>query len=182
MSSLYSLVKHRETNLSEQEWEIALALRHRCLAQSVSSPVLSAAVAWFIPAPPVLGKLLPVLPAPDPTAELQLWRVHGLQLCSCCLPAALHCKHLPLHEPTSGESPESADQVPHGPGALQSRAVAGPPRGWDTKARLVLCSARQSPRGTRSCSNTIDSGSCWACAPGLTVLLSYWNKRLLDIF
>lgn len=84
------------SNLQNRRRKSALAPRHRCLVKSVSSPVLSAAVAWFIPAPPVLGQCYQ-----HPTP---------LQNCSSAglVWAALHCKHLPLHETTSGESPECA--------------------------------------------------------------------------
>lgn len=87
--------------------------------------------------------------------------------CSSCLRAALHCKHLPLPETTSGESPQCLDQIGHEPGALGVRAVVGPPGGETQRRGCALpaapgSSARQSPRGTRSCSDAIDSGKCWA--------------------
>lgn len=129
----------------------ALALRHHSLAQSVSSPVLSAAVAWFIPAPPVLDQPFPAFPAPDPAAALRLWRVHGLQLLELLLHAALHCRHLPLPETTSGESPGCLDQTGLEPGALGDRAVVGPSRGWDAGCAVPAAPgswARHSPRGT----------------------------------
>lgn len=165
----------------------ALALRHHSLAQSVSSPVLSAAVAWFIPAPPVLDQLFPAFPAPDPAAALRLWRVHGLQLLELLLHAALHCRHLPLPETTSGESPECLDQTGLEPGAL------GDSRGWTLprvrhRCTAVLCLQHLAARpGTAlGAPGLFKRNRQWqalgTATPDLTVLLSCWTKRLLDTF